>query len=351
MRTSLKIGGFAAALAAVLAISYGVGQAVGPAGATEASSDPSAGRPPSGGHDPAGESAHTDGHTDGHTDSDTDSDTDGQPSGHGGHGDVTPGGLAVFADGYTLLPASTILPSGRTAVTFQVIGPDGQPVARYEPTHDKDLHFIAVRRDTTGFQHVHPTRDPSGTWSTDLDLTPGAWRFLADFRPAGLGRTLTLGVDVFVGGPFDPAPLPAPTGTANVDDYTVTLGGALVAGTASELTLTVSRDGQPVTDLEPYLAAYGHLVVLRVGDLAYLHVHPAGEPGDGVTPAGPEITFVATAPSAGPYRLFLDFQHGGVVRTAEFTLDAGTDPGSAATPAPPGSTPSGSDEDGEHGHS
>jgi copper chaperone CopZ len=74
-----------------------------------------------------------------------------------------------------------------------------------------------------------------------------------------------------------------------------------------------------VTDLEPYLAAYGHLVALRAGDLAYLHVHPAGEPGDGKTPAGPDITFYATAPSTGDYRLFLDFQHDGVVRTAEFT--------------------------------
>ena len=50
------------------------------------------------------------------------------------------------------------------------------------------------------------------------------------------------------------------------------------------LTARVTRDGEPVTDLEPYLAAYGHLVALREGDLAYLHVHPDGEPGDGVTP-------------------------------------------------------------------
>ena len=91
-------------------------------------------------------------------------------------------------------------------------------------------------------------------------------------------------------------------------------------GRASPVTLTVSKDGQPVTDLQPYLAAYGHLVALREGDLAYLHVHPDGAPGDGVTPAGPQIEFVAEVPSAGSYRLFLDFQHDGVVRTAEFTV-------------------------------
>ena len=65
------------------------------------------------------------------------------------------------------------------------------------------------------------------------------------------------------------------------------------------------------------------VVVLRDGDLAYLHVHPAGEPGDGQTQPGPDITFFTSAPSAGTYRMFLDFEHGDVVRTAAFTVTAG----------------------------
>jgi hypothetical protein len=81
----------------------------------------------------------------------------------------------------------------------------------------------------------------------------------------------------------------------------------------------VSRSGRPVTDLDPYLAAYGHLVILRAGDLGYVHIHPVGTPGDGTTPAGPRITFNAEVPTAGDYRLFLDFQHAGQVHTAAFT--------------------------------
>jgi hypothetical protein len=61
-------------------------------------------------------------------------------------------------------------------------------------------------------------------------------------------------------------------------------------------------------------------VALRGGDLAYLHVHPDGEPGDGKTASGPAVTFYAEVPSAGTYRLFLDFKHGDTVRTAEFTV-------------------------------
>ena len=114
--------------------------------------------------------------------------------------------------------------------------------------------------------------------------------------------------------------------------------------------LSVDRGGEPVSDLQPYLAAYGHLVALRDGDLAYLHVHPAGEPGDGMTAPGPGITFYATAPSAGDYRLYLDFQHGDVVRTAEFTVRAG-DPAVPVAPVgeeSPGE--SGGHEDDGHGH-
>jgi hypothetical protein len=85
------------------------------------------------------------------------------------------------------------------------------------------------------------------------------------------------------------------------------------------------------------LPIYGHLVALRARDLAYLHVHPDGEPGDGKTKAGPEIVFYAEVPSVGDYRLFLDFQHEGEVRTADFTLGAGERP--AIPTATPTSTP------------
>ncbi|MGW6247357.1 hypothetical protein [Streptomyces roseolus] len=243
----------------------------------------------------------------------------GAHGGHGAHG--RPGGLEVSVDGYTLDVDATILAAGpRRPVGFRVIGPDGRPVTDFVAEHEKELHFIAVRRDTAGFQHVHPVRDEKGDWSTELDLEAGDWRFFADIHPVGHDGALTLGIDVAVAGAYAPRPLPEATRTARTGAYTVTLDGVLVPGEASELTLTVHRDGRPVTDLEPYLAAYGHLVALRVGDLGYLHVHPEGHPGDGATAPGPAIGFMAVAPSAGTYRLFLDFQHDGVVRTAEFTV-------------------------------
>lgn len=258
-----------------------------------------------------------------------------------------PAGLASSRDGYTLTPTSTtVIPGAPTDFTFRVTGPDGKPVTRFDVAHEKRMHLIVVRRDTSGFQHIHPEMSADGTWTVPLTLADaGSYRAFADFAPTG-GTPTTLGVDLAAPGPFQPADY-AESRVATVDGYQVTLDGDLVPGKTAEVTLTVSKDGKPVTDLQPYLGAYGHLVALRVGDLAYLHVHPDGEPGDGTTKPGPTVTFFAEVPSGGAYRLFLDFQHAGTVRTAEFTLttDGHTLP---VAPTPPAATPGHADDG--HGH-
>ncbi|MEW9555621.1 hypothetical protein [Nonomuraea sp. NPDC050783] len=251
-------------------------------------------------------------------------------NGHGedGHGDEavrqvkgdTPGGLQVSQDGYTLNLITTPAAGRPADLTFRITGPDLRPVTAYKVEHDKKMHFIVVSRDLTSFQHVHPEMAADGTWKVRLALPkPGSYRAFADFAPEGGagGAKLTLGADLQAAGDYRPEPLPHASRTATVGDYTVNLAGNLVPGQASKLTLTVSRNGEPVTDLQPYLGAYGHLVALRAGDLAYLHVHPEES-----EQAGPEITFYAEVPSTGTYRLFLDFQHDDQVRTASFTVPA-----------------------------
>ena len=243
-----------------------------------------------------------------------------------------PGGLLVTDRGYTLTKA----PAAAGEFAFRVDGPDGRPVTAFDTEHDKRMHLIVVRRDLSGFRHVHPRMAADGTWRITSPMgEPGTYRAFADFKPTGAGP-LTLGVDATVPGETTAHPLPRPAATTTVDGYTVSLGGRLEAGRTSDLVLTVSRGGRPVTDLQPYLAAYGHLVALREGDLAYLHVHPDGTPGDGSTKPGPAITFHAEVPSAGTYRLYLDFQHDGTVHTAEFTAVAGGTTGGTTGGAPGG---------------
>ncbi|MEV6104803.1 hypothetical protein AB0M28_08820 [Streptomyces sp. NPDC051940] len=254
----------------------------------------------------------------------------GEHAGHQGHAEhaghaapAFPGGLQITEDGYTLALAATVLPAGRQELRFRILGPEGRPVRDLTPVHDKKIHLIIANRELTGFWHLHPAEDAEGTWSAKVDLPEaGAYRVFTDFAPAALGRTLTLGADLAVAGHYTPRPTPPPAAVFAVDGYEVTLDGEPAAGEGRQLRLTVSRGGEPVTDLQPYLAAYGHLVVLRAGDLAYVHVHPEGEPGDGVTEPGPSIAFHTQVPGPGTYRLFLDFKHEDTVRTAEFTVVA-----------------------------
>ena len=260
-----------------------------------------------------------------------------------------PGGLMVSSDGYTFDLGQESAPPGRSVpVSFRITGAGGEPVTAYDVEHEKQLHLIAVRRDLSGFQHVHPTLAANGTWSTDLALTAGDWRLFADFKPTD-GEALTLGADLPVAGKYQPVVNTGESRRNTVDGYEVTIDGELVAGTDSRLTLNVIRDGKPVTDLQPYLGAYGHLVALREGDLAYLHVHPEGTPGDGTTKPGPEVVFYADVPSTGDYRLFLDFQHDAVIRTASFALSA-EDLGSAEPTEPSEPSPPESGHSGHSGH-
>ena len=304
MTSAQKLGGFAAGLAIVFAAALGVGAAIGPdddAAAQAADLHATAQAA-----DPV---------------------------------DLRPGGLMVSDGNYSLQLATTQTATGANVpLRFQIVDTAGRPLTRYATSHDKQLHLIVVRRDMAGFKHVHPVLDGSGNWSVPVNLTrAGDYRVFADFIPEG-GEALTLGADLHVAGDYRPQPLPAPAATARVADYTVTLAGELVPEKSSKLSLSVTQNGRPVTDLQPYLGAYGHLVALRDGDLAYLHVHPNGHPGDGVTAAGPTIEFEAATPSAGAYRLFLDFRHNGVVRTAEFTVNARPAP-AAAENADPASRP------------
>ncbi|WP_433722144.1 hypothetical protein ACQP0C_20680 [Nocardia sp. CA-129566] len=240
---------------------------------------------------------------------------------HVGHGGGLPGGLQITQDGYQLQLADPIIGTGDIDFRFRILGPDGKPVTDYTAIHDRELHLIVAQRELTGFRHVHPQLTADGTWTVRLHLPEaGAYRVFTDIAPRALGKTITLGADLAVAGAYEPRPTPEATRTAIVDGYEVTLDGELVPGAGRLLTLTVRKNGEPVTDLQPYLAAYGHLVILRAGDLAYVHVHPNGEPGDGVTAPGPDITFHTAVPGPGTYRLFLDFKHGDVVRTAAFTL-------------------------------
>lgn len=252
-------------------------------------------------------------------------------------------GTSISQSGFTLAPVQAPHGVGEDGtLSFQILDRAGTPVTEFATAHGKELHLIVVRSDGAAYRHVHPALNPStGTWSLPWTWQDaGSYRAFADFTVGDTKATLSRTIEV--GGAFAPAPRTATVTEAQVDGFDVTVQGGLVAGTGSELTVEVSRSGASVTSLEPYLGAFGHLVALRDGDLAYLHVHAHGdEPKPGDT-SGPAVTFTAEAPTAGRYLLYLDFQVDGKVHTAEFVLDA--------TAPPVGTTTDDGDGGGHDGH-
>ncbi len=236
-------------------------------------------------------------------------------------------GVTVARDGYRLELEEAVRPAGATdAFRFTIVGAEGRPLRSYEEEHDEDLHLVVAGRNLSDYAHVHPRRDDDGQWSVELPALPaGSYRTFADFVPGGADEGITLGHDLTVTGSEQADPsIPVPSADASVAGYDVAFEGELVPGEESEVTVTVTRDGEAVEDLRPYLGALGHLVALRNGDLAYLHVHPLDET-DG--PGGPSVRFAVEVPTTGTYGLFFDFSHDGEVRNASVVSAAGSAPG------------------------
>lgn len=360
MNTGTRLGLYGGGLAVLFAAAFGTAAAVVPDDAADDWNDQS-------GHD---------------------EEHGGESGEHGGHDAAQPvRGLSIEQDGYVL--SEVAAPAGVGAageLAFHIIASDGRPLTDYTLSHEKELHLIVVRADGSNFRHVHPELGADGTWTLPWTWdAAGTYRVYADFVPAdggdgeggaedaGDGPDVTLTRTVEVTGDYGPEIATGPSLVAEVDGFTVTLDGDLTAGSTAEVTATVTRDGEPVHNIEPYLGAFGHLVALREGDLAYLHVHPEGDEPEAGDLSGPTVAFATEVPTAGRYFLYFDFQVDGQVHSAPFVVDAGaadpdgetgadhgsehdtesteeTSPGAETTTEPGTESTSEPDETDGHGH-
>ena len=222
-------------------------------------------------------------------------------------------------------------PGVPTDFAFDIVDDRGATLREFKTVHEKILHFIVVRHDLTQFQHLHPVFSAADGRFTVRGLTlagPGPYRLFADFAPAGgmsgpdgMAMPVTVPIDLTVGdeGSYQPQSLPEPSDSVTAGDYEVRLiqPDTLHAGVESRLTFTIRRGGAAVNDLEPYLGANGHAVILREGDLAFIHGHALEDPAALRTG---QIPFMVDFAEPGRYRVFVQFKHRGNVQTATFTL-------------------------------
>lgn len=223
-----------------------------------------------------------------------------------------------------------------TGVTlrFRVVHPtSGDTVRDFEVVHAKRYHLFVVAQNFDFFDHVHPEQQQDGSWNLRITLPrPGYYRLYSDF----LGRggvpqvvVRTIATTGFTGDlPSSKAQLvPDKVAVKTIGNTRVSLtfpSGPLTAGRYQRLAYHLDSGGVPVRDLKPYLAAWGHTVVLSEDSLDYVHAHPIEYLApDAVDPSGgPDITFDALFPRPGRYRIWTQFLRGGEVSTVFFTVEA-----------------------------
>lgn len=238
-----------------------------------------------------------------------------------------------------------------TELMFDIRNQDNNVVKNFDIVHEKKLHLIVIRKDRTNFQHVHPSFDEStGLFAiTDIQFpADGDYRLFADFTPTdakkddmGVKEAVTPYQDIKVGDENKYAPIEigddkltssvnsfdtaiffapsddSPGGKPNTDYY---------SGQDTSVAIEINTGGKPYTNLQTYLGALGHMVVIGP-DLEFIHAHP--QTTDINNQSGLAI-FSVKFPDAGKYKLYLQTQANNQVNTTDYTLTVKSNPGSAS---------------------
>jgi hypothetical protein len=217
---------------------------------------------------------------------------------------------------------------------FQVMHPlTGATVPEFAEVHDRLYHLFIISRDMTHFFHEHPTRDKDGSFVYEHVIpAPGHYVLFSDFMPVGGGPQMIATPLVTAGFDGDitasiPALVPDKSLTKTANGTTVELqleGTPLVAGEEADVPIhfTDAKTGDPVKDLQRYLGAFGHAMMLNEDMTEHVHAHPE-EMLEGTTitsGGGPDLVFHALFPKPGPYRIWLQFLRNDTLSTVPFTV-------------------------------
>ena len=187
----------------------------------------------------------------------------------------------------------------------------------FDINHEKKLHLIVVHaKDFLPFAHLHPELEADGTFVARHTFTsPGDYSVFADVAPKGAGAQV-LQTKLAVTGKATPTPEAAAPVRVDLDSNTL----AARKTTALNLTIRDPQSGAPITNLEPYLGAMGHLILVADDGVTYVHSHPdervhgAGQNGT--------IPFLVRPPKPGRYHGMVEVQRQGKVLRNSFLVEA-----------------------------
>jgi len=261
---------------------------------------------------------------------------------------ATPFDVRDYGLEFTTTPA-VVKPGEKATWRFRIAHPGtGARVTTFETVHERQYHLFVISQDMEHFQHIHPQLQVDGTWTIDVTLPKaGYYKVLSDFLPSGgswqfLVRPLvTAG---YAGDLVEDSAVLVPDSGAKkvVDDMTATVSydpAPFAAGLYGHLTfhLTDTATGGPITDLQTYLGAFGHTLIMSEDMTDYVHAHPLdivpGSDEDNpefVIPpgadlealrGGPEVTFDGLMPKPGRYRAWTQFRRHDRLHTFSSTFE------------------------------
>jgi hypothetical protein len=243
----------------------------------------------------------------------------------------------------SLMIDATVVAGRPARLSFQARDARGAPVRSLEYVHERPLHLIVVSDDLAEFAHIHPELVAGDRYEvTHTFERGGRYRLYADFTPPGFAQRVE-SFDITVAGPTrKPEPLVADTTlTKETCGLRLSLTGPPTIHAAEDVELKFAvRDaatGGYVADLEPYLGAWAHFIIIDQQRQSFIHAHPleaenaASAPaltqshihGAGAQPPGPppaEIRALTSLPKPGLYKLWAQFQRAGQVITQPFTI-------------------------------
>lgn len=237
------------------------------------------------------------------------------------HGHQSSGHDAGHESGVLMVQTEPAAPSTGAAVTLKLMihDADGTMVSEFDIVHEKRVHLILVREGLDEFAHVHPDVDEQGNLTVTHEFAKaGKYHLFADYKPAGKAASVAR-AEIVVSG--EPSPPPALAVSAPGQVVAEGLQAQIElqdvnAGEEAEIRFRLADEtGQPIEDLQPYLGARGHLVVLSADGKQYVHAHPLSEHS-----AANEVVFKSHFPGIGLYKGWAQFQQKDNVLTIPFVL-------------------------------
>jgi len=249
---------------------------------------------------------------------------------------LVPGDPMATADYVMRVTMEPRAPKPGQSVKFRlaVLHPlTGAMVKDFAEVHDKLFHLFIVSRDMAQWAHVHPELEKDGSFTIEHTIpSAGHWALFSDFMPVGGGPQMIVTPFTTAGFAGDlaasiPELTPDRSLTKTVDGVIVSLDATpakLISGEDTDIPIrfTDEKTGEPVRDLQRYLGAFGHAMMLSQDMTEHVHAHPEEMlEGTAITQGGgPDLTFHALFPKPGVYRIWLQFQRNERLSTVPFTV-------------------------------